>query len=63
MKRILIPLFCLIAFVCLTAETCYSVSAAERSSDASAKVATSAIDTIPVPNLSYFQERRPQLRT
>ena len=58
MRKYLIGVIALVLFIVLTAETCYDGSAAEKATDASAKVAQTAYTTIPVPSLSYFQERR-----
>lgn len=60
MKRIgFVLIAALVLFVALTAEACHSPpTAREQAEAASAEIASSAIESIPIPQVSYFQERR-----
>ncbi len=58
MKKILfVMLTTLVLFMALTSESCES-SARDQATTAQAEAATRAIDSIPIPVVSYFQERR-----
>jgi len=59
MKRILFLIAAsLVLFFVLTAESCNSGSARDRAVAKQANLATVAINSTPIPNLSYFPERR-----